>query len=128
SAGPIILAFSGSRYHYNGDYGGTALTITAQPPPLTLAKSGAPSPVYTNGTVTYTLRVTNTGNVNYTLADYVDTPPTSPGSPTYVAGSSTFNGAAISNPSIASGKMTWAGSFLIPAGTSRDLVYRMTMP
>lgn len=128
SVGALILDFSGSSYHYNADFGGTSLTVTAQPPPLTLAKSATPSPVFTNGTVTYTLRVTNTGNVNYTLADFVDTPPTSPGTPAYVAGSSTFNGAAIGNPTIASGKMTWSGSFLIPAGQSRSLTYQMTMP
>jgi uncharacterized repeat protein (TIGR01451 family) len=127
----LILDHSGGSFHYNGDYNDSnraSLTVNVLPPPLTLTKTGTPSPVYTNGTVTYTLRVTNTGPAAYTLADYVDTPPTSPGSPAYVAGSSTFNGAAIANPTIASGKMTWTGTFLIPAGTSRDLAYRMTMP
>ncbi|PYS92244.1 MAG: hypothetical protein DMF64_09665 [Acidobacteria bacterium] len=128
SVNALILDFSGSSYHYNADFGGNGLTITAQPPPLTLAKSAAPSPVFTNGTVTYTLRVTNSGPANYTLADFVDTPPTSPGTPAYVASSSIFNGAAISNPTSASGKLTWSGSFLIPAGQSRNLTYQMTMP
>lgn len=128
SVGALILDFSGSSYHYNADFGGNSMTITAQPPPLTLAKSASASPVFTNGTVTYTLRVTNTGPVNYTLADFVDTPPGTPGTPTYVAGSSTFNGVSVSNPTSAGGKLTWSGSFLIPAGQSRSLTYQMTMP
>ena len=124
----LILDHSGGSFHYNGDFGGNGMPITTLPPPLTLAKTASPSPVLTSGTVTYTLRLTNSGPAAYTLADFVDTPPTSPGSPAYVAGSSTFNGAAISNPTIAGGKLTWTGTFLIPAGTSRDLVYRMAMP
>ena len=128
TSGALILDYSGSSYHYNADFGGSALTITALPPPLTLAKSASPSPVLTGGTVTYTLRVTNAASSSFTLNDFVDTPPTSPAAPAYVAGSSAFNGAAISNPTASAGKLTWTGSFTIPAGQSRDLTYRMTMP
>ncbi|HYY93603.1 MAG TPA: hypothetical protein VE713_03725, partial [Pyrinomonadaceae bacterium] len=124
----LILDHSGGSFHYNADLGTNGVPITTQPPPLTLAKSVSPSPVLVNGTVTYTLRVTNTGPADYTLTDFVDTPPTSPGSPTYVAGSSAFNGSAISNPVSSGGKLTWSGTFLVPAGTTRNLTYRMTMP
>jgi uncharacterized repeat protein (TIGR01451 family) len=124
----LILDHSGGSFHYNADLGNNGVMITTQPPPLTLAKSVSPSPVLVSGTVTYTLRVTNSGPADYTLTDFVDTPPTSPGSPAYVAGSSAFNGAAIANPTISGGKMTWSGTFLVPAGTTRDLTYRMTMP
>jgi uncharacterized repeat protein (TIGR01451 family) len=128
--GALILDHSGGSFHYNADNGDPAkqLNITALPPPLALAKSVSGSPVLTGSTVTYTLRVTNSGNVNYTLADYVDTPPVSPGSPAYVAGSSKFNGVAVGNPTVSGGKLTWSGTFLIPAGQSRDLTYQMTMP
>ncbi len=126
----LILDLSGGSYHYNGDYGDAdkSLTVSVAPPPLTLSKLASASPVLTNGTLTYTLRVTNTGPASYTLNDFVDTPPTSPGAPAYVAGSSKFNGAAVSDPTSAGGKLTWAGSFVIPAGASRDLTYQMTMP
>ena len=128
--GALILDHSGGSFHYNADNGDSAkqLNISALPPPLSLAKTVSASPVLTGSTVTYTLRVTNSGNVNYTLVDYVDTPPTTPGTPAYVAGSSKFNGAAIGNPTSSGGKLTWSGSFLIPAGQSRDLTYQMTMP
>jgi len=128
SLSALILDHSGGSFHYNADLGNNGVTITTQPPPLTLAKSASPSPVLVGGTVTYTLRVANTGPADYTLTDFVDTPPTSPGSPTYVAGSSAFNGAAIGNPVSSGGKLTWSGTFLVPAGTTRDLTYRMTMP
>jgi uncharacterized repeat protein (TIGR01451 family) len=124
----LILDHSGGSFHYNADLGNNGVAVTTQPPPLTLTKSVSPSPVLVNGTVTYTLHVANTGPADYTLTDFVDTPPTSPGSPSYVAGSSTFNGAGIGNPTISGGKLTWSGTFLIPAGTARDLTYRMTMP
>jgi uncharacterized repeat protein (TIGR01451 family) len=128
--GALILDRSGGSYHYNADNGDPAkqLNISVLPPPLTLAKTVSPSPVLTGGTVTYTLRVTNAGPSDYTLADFVDTPPTSPGSPAYVAGSSAFNGAAVGNPTASGGKLTWSGAFLIPAGQSRALTYQMTMP
>lgn len=126
----LILDLSGGSFHYNADYGdpSRSLTVSVYPPSLTLSKTASASPVLTNGTLTYTLSVTNTGPSDYTLADFVDTPPTTPGTPAYVSGSSTFNGSAIANPTAAAGKLTWAGSFLIPAGQTRALTYRMTMP
>ena len=133
TAGALILDFSGSSYHYNADFGSSvySITSTSLPPPITLSKlTSVASLGPTGGVVTYTLRVTNVGpaGTDYTLVDFVDTPATSPASPVYVAGSSSFNGVAIPNPVSAGGKLTWAGSFLVPAGQSRDLTYQMTIP
>lgn len=129
SVGALILDFSGSSYHYNNDFGGTALTINAADPPVTLAKLPSVTQVTTAGaTVTYTLRATNSGASSYTLTDFIDTPPSSPATPTYVAGSSTFNGASIPNPVASGSSLVWTGSFVIPAGASRDLAYQMTIP
>jgi len=130
TASTLIRDFSGSSYHYNSDYGTgiASISITSLPPPLTLSKLANVTTTLTGSVVTYTLRVANTGPNPYTLDRYADTPPTSPGTPAYVAGSSTFNGAAIANPTASAGTLTWAGSFLVPAGQTRDLVYRMTMP
>ncbi len=124
----LILDVSGGSYHYNADFGQKVISITALPPPVTLSKLATPTPIMTNGPVTYTLRLTNTGAEPFTLTDFVDTPPASPGAPAYVAGSSTYNGAAIPNPTIAAGKLTWSGSFVVPAGQTRDLTYQMTIP
>ena len=128
NAGTAILDFSGSSYHYNSDYGNAIIAVTSLPPPLTLSKIANPTTASAGSTVTYTLRVTNSGTANYTLTDFIDTPPTSPGTPTYVSGSSTFNGSAISNPVSSGSTRTWSGSFLVPAGTTRDLTYQMVMP
>jgi uncharacterized repeat protein (TIGR01451 family) len=128
TAGTLIMDFSGSSYHYNSDYGVLTISATALPPPLTLSKIANPTTAAAGATVTYTLRVANTGPVNYTLTDFVDTPPTSPATPTYVSGSSTFNGASIPNPVTAGSTRTWTGSFLIPAGQTRDLTYQLVMP
>ncbi|HEX5701726.1 MAG TPA: hypothetical protein VFX97_00745 [Pyrinomonadaceae bacterium] len=128
TAGTAIVDFSGSSYHYNSDYGTTVISITALPPPLTLTKIANPTNPTAGATVTYTLRVTNSGSASYTLTDFVDTPPTSPATPTYVSGSSTFNGASISNPVAAGSTRTWTGSFVVPGGTTRDLTYQMVMP
>ncbi len=129
TASTLIYDFSGSSYHYNSDFGSRGvITITALPPPLTLSKLATPSPVSPGGTVTYTLRIANTGPNAVSIADYVDTLPTSPAQPSYVAGSSTFNGTAISNPTVSGAMLTWAGSFSIPAGQARDLSFRVVMP
>src|SRR5256714_5918047 len=97
TAGTLIMDFSGSSYHYNSDYGVLTISSTALPPPLTLSKIANPTTAAAGATVTYTLRVANTGPVNYTLTDFVDTPPSSPASPTYVSGASKFNGVSIPN-------------------------------
>jgi uncharacterized repeat protein (TIGR01451 family) len=128
TAGTLIMDFSGSSYHYNSDYGVLTISSTALPPPLTLSKIANPTTAAAGSTVTYTLRVANTGPVNYTLTDFVDTPPTSPASPTYVSGSSFFNGVSIANPVTSGSTRTWTGSFLIPAGQTRDLTYQLVMP
>jgi len=128
TASTLILDFSGSSYHYNSDYGTKTITAIALPPPLTLSKIANPTTAIAGATVTYTLRVANIGPVSYTLTDFVDTPPTSPAAPTYVSGSSTFNGASIPNPVTSGATRIWAGSYLIPAGQTRDLTYQLVMP
>ena len=128
TASTLVMDFSGSSFHYNADYGALVISSTALPPPLTLSKIANPTTAAAGSTVTYTLRVANTGPVDYTLTDFVDTPPTSPASPTYVSGSSYFNGVSIPNPVTSGSTRTWTGSFLIPAGQTRDLTYQLVMP
>ena len=126
TAGSLILDFSGGSYHYSS---GPTLTITALPSEVTfLAKIANPTQTLAGTNVNYTLRLTNTGSSAYTLTDFVDTPPTSPGTPAYIANSSTFGGTPVADPVQAGGKLTWSGSFVIPGGQTRDLTYTMTMP
>ena len=124
-AGSLILDFSGSSYHYAL---GPSLTITTLASQLTLGKLANPTSTLVGTNVAYTLRLTTTGSSPYTVTDFVDTPPTSPGTPAYVAGSSAFNGTPIADPVQAGGTLTWSGTFTVPAGQSRDLSYSMTMP
>ncbi|MDQ1556956.1 MAG: hypothetical protein QOD32_16 [Pyrinomonadaceae bacterium] len=124
-AGSLILDFSGGSFHYAS---GPTLTITALSPQVTLGKLANPASALVGTNVTYTLRLTNTGTAAYTLTDLVDAPPTAPATPVYVANSSTFNGVPIANPVQAGGTLTWTSTFTVPAGQSRDLTYRMTMP
>ena len=124
-AGSLILDFSGGSFHYAS---GPSLNITVLPSQLTLSKLASAATALVGTDITYTLRATNTGGADYTLTEFADTPPTSPAAPAYVANSSTFNGAAIANPTQSGGRLNWMGTFTVPAGQSRDLTYRMTMP
>jgi uncharacterized repeat protein (TIGR01451 family) len=124
-AGSLILDFSGSSYHYAN---GPTLAITALPSPVVLGKLANPASALVGTTVTYTLRLTNTSSSPYTLTDLVDTPPASPASPVYVAGSSAFGGTPLIDPVQTGGTLTWANSFVVPGGQTRDLTFRMTMP
>ncbi|HEY0082875.1 MAG TPA: hypothetical protein VGB61_08805 [Pyrinomonadaceae bacterium] len=124
-AGSLILDFSGSSYHYAN---GPTLAITALPSQVALSKLAATTSALVGSNMTYTLRLTNTGSSPYTITDLVDTPPTSPATPVYVAGSSAFGGTPLTDPVQSGGSLTWTNSFVVPGGQSRDLTYRMAMP
>lgn len=127
TAGTLVLDFSGSSYHYNNDYGTKTITVTALPPPLTLSKIANPTSSF-GGTVDYTLRLVNTASFAITVDDFVDILPTTPASATYTTNSSQFNGVAITNPAISGATLTWSGSFLVPAGQTRDLTFKAVLP
>ena len=95
---------------------------------MTLGKLASVAQMPSNGPVTFTLIATNSGMVDTILEDFVDTLPTLPGSPTYVAGSSRYDGVAIADPTISSSMLTWIGSFAIPAGTTRSLTFQASLP
>ncbi len=128
TASTLVLDFSGSSYHYNNDYGTKTITITALPPPITLSKIANPTSLSSGGTVDYTLRLINTAPFAMTMDDFVDILPTAPASATYTTSSSKFNGVAISNPAISGATLTWSGSFLVPAGQTRDLTFKAVLP
>jgi len=128
TATTLIMDFSGSSYHYNSDYGIQVISITSLPPPLTLSKTATPGTLTGAGTVSYRLRLTNSGPFSMTVNDFVDTLPTTPASATYTNNSSTYNGVATSNPAISGATLTWTGSFVVPAGSTRDLVFSVSLP
>lgn len=80
------------------------------------------------GTVTYTVRLTNSGANDATMDDFVDTLASTPAPVGYVPGSSRFNGAAIPDPGISGQVLTWNGTFLVPANSTRDLTFQVAFP
>lgn len=124
----MIYDFSGSSFHYNADFGQRTISVTALPPPLTLSKSADQTRMSAGGTVKYTLRLVNASSYSMVINDFVDTLPSSPGSASYTSGSSTFNGVAISDPVVSGQTLTWNGTFLIPAGQTRDLQFQSSLP
>lgn len=77
------------------------------------------------GRVTYTLSATNSGLGDVSLDSFVDILPSGA---SYIAGSSTFNGAAMPDPGISGTTLTWSSLFAVPAGTTRRLVFQADLP
>ncbi len=92
-------------------------SIAASASPATLAPSG--------GTATVTVTVTNAGAAASTLDDLVVT---LPAGTTYVPGSSTFGGVAITDPSVAGTAATYLAGLTVPANASRTLTLQVTVP
>jgi uncharacterized repeat protein (TIGR01451 family) len=126
---PIGFISSGANVKHTttGNY------INLQPilPPdnrLTVGKTAAPAEFIGAGTVTFTLILTNNGFYNATVDEFNDTLPTTPAQPTYVPGSSRYNGAVIADPIISGATLSWSGFFSVPAGASYSLTFRASIP
>ena len=86
-----------------------------------LAKLADVTQVYTNETVTYTVRFTNSGPNDVEIDRIEDTLPPCMG---YVPGSSLFNGQPVLNPAVSGNILTWSETDPIPAYSSRDFVFQ----
>jgi uncharacterized repeat protein (TIGR01451 family) len=87
----------------------------------TLASLVAATQLYTNETITFTLRLTNASPVDITIDRLVDT---LPAGFSYVSNSSTFGGVAILNPTSLGQVFTWSQTYSVLAGTSSDFVFK----
>jgi uncharacterized repeat protein (TIGR01451 family) len=126
---PISYISSGApiKHTTTGNYG----SIPPMQPTdnrLTIGKQGAPTELVAAGAVTFALSATNSGTVEAILEDFVDTLPVSPGTITYVAGSSRFNGVSINDPVVSGSTLTWIGTFALPAGSFRTLTFNALVP
>ncbi|HUP69124.1 MAG TPA: hypothetical protein VM142_04840 [Acidimicrobiales bacterium] len=97
-------------------------TATVLGPRLGVTKTVSPSTVGPGDVVTYTVTLSSTGTSAATVTSVVDTLPTGF---TFVAGSTTGTLLGASAPTVALPNVTWTGSFAIPAGESRTLVFRV---
>jgi len=77
--------------------------------------------LYTNDTVTITLRFTNFSAADVTMDRVVDTLP--PGF-VYVSNSCTFGGVPVLNPTVSGQLFTWSQNYFMAAGTSQNFVFQ----
>jgi uncharacterized repeat protein (TIGR01451 family) len=126
---PIGFISSGTpiKHTTTGNYGSIPPILPADNH-ITIGKQAGETQLFGAGTVNFSLFGTNSGTVDVILEDFVDTIPSSPTTPTYVSGSSAFNGAPIGDPIVAGGTLTWIGTFTLPAATTRALTYRLSFP
>ena len=127
---PVMYGSSGTQIKHTATGGFTALDpVGATTNTLIVTKLATPSRLYAAaGTVTYTLRLTNSGTIPITVDDAVDALPTSPAGVAYVSGTSVFDGAAISDPTVSGATLTWSRQLTIPAGSFRDLTFQANVP
>jgi uncharacterized repeat protein (TIGR01451 family) len=126
---PISYISSGApiKHTTTGNYG----SIPPMQPTdnrLTIGKQSNPAELFGAGTAGFTISATNSGTVEAILEDIVDTLPASPAALTYVSGSSRFNGVPINDPVVSGSTLTWVGTFVLPAGTSRALTFNVSVP
>jgi uncharacterized repeat protein (TIGR01451 family) len=119
---PITYATQGNASSHTTTTGyGSFAPIQSPTNTTVLAKLADVTQVYTNETVTYTVRITNSGANDVELDRIVDTLPSGM---TYVPGSSRFNGTAVLDPQISGSLLTWSEADRIPATSSRDFVFQ----
>ena len=126
---PVAFISSGTQVKHTDTSGYAQLDPVQQITNTTVINKLVNAAVIYNSTVvTYTARLSNSGSTDVQIDQVVDGLPTSPASVTYVPGSSTYSGAAIPDPAVTGSTLTWARTFVVPAGSTRDLTYRVTIP
>ncbi len=86
-------------------------------------------PSGSGGTITYTVQFQNQhATIDAIIDDIVDTLPSSPANATYQANSAKFGGISISDPTISGQVLTWSRQFTIPANSTVNLTYDVTIP
>lgn len=94
-----------------------------------LSKTATPDTLPgTGGVVTYTITFANGAADDVTLDDVRDTLPTTPAIPTYVSGSSQWDGSPVPDPVVSGNILTWYGFLTIPAGSTAALRYQIAFP
>ncbi|MBN8595533.1 MAG: PD40 domain-containing protein [Anaerolineae bacterium] len=125
SVAPVNYIASGNEIKHTGAYSVAAPAVQPATNASTLSKSVSPASLLAGGTATFTVTVNNTGSDSITLDNLRDTLPSGL---TYIAGTSTFNGTAIADPTGGTGPtLTWSGLFTVPPGGMRTLTYQVNV-
>ena len=137
---PMVHVASGTQIKHTDPTGFAGLPpIQPAQNVVTLSKSVAPPSLPAGGTATYTVTLTNSATNSgcppseptcndVRFQDIVDILPTTPATASYVPGTATFDGSAISDPSITGSTLTWTGSFVVPVGPATELTYDVSFP
>lgn len=129
---PINYISSGTQVKHTSTSGLSSLAPVQNPSNNTvlgsMTSSLGASCLGSGGTATITLPMTNNGASAITIDSVAVMLPSSPGTVSYVSGSSQFDGITIPNPSGSTGTTTWYYSFSIPAGSTRNLVFDISIP
>ncbi|WP_263416512.1 choice-of-anchor D domain-containing protein [Terriglobus albidus] len=130
SVQPIAYINSGSQIkHTTVSSLGNIPPIQAASNTLLLSMSVTPTSFgLSGGTATYTVHITNSGTTDASLDEFIDALASSPAAENYINGSSTFAGAAISDPTISGSTLIWSGTFTVPAGGSADMTFQTGIP
>ncbi|HEX8720492.1 MAG TPA: hypothetical protein VF736_07680 [Pyrinomonadaceae bacterium] len=126
---PIAFISSGTQVKHTDTSGYASLSPVQQIVNTTvLNKLVSTAVLYNASTVTYTARFTNSASTDVQIDQVTDTLPTTPAAVAYVANSSAYDGVTIPEPAIVGSTLTWARTFTIPANSTRDLTYRVSVP
>ncbi len=127
SVSPVNYISSGTQIKHTDTGSFTALEpILPAENTTVLTKVATPSILpASGGQISYTVTVSNTGPIQVTLDDFVDT---LPGSATYLAGSARYDGVPIADPSVAGQDLTFVGIFQVSAGGTAALTYDVSFP
>jgi uncharacterized repeat protein (TIGR01451 family) len=105
-----------------GRFNFTSTTITIENPAVSITKEVTPDSVAPGDTVTYTITVTNVGNVDAHLANIEEI--ALPAGFSYVAGST--SGLITDDPTISGQTLTWNGDWVVAPAGEATLSYQAT--
>lgn len=128
---PVAYISSGTQVKHTatGNFGELPPVNPVSNNLIILGKTATPDTLPgTGGIVTYTITFANGAADDVTIDDVRDTLPTTPAIPTYVSGSSQWNGSPVPDPIVAGNVLTWYGFFTIPAGSTATLTYQISFP
>ncbi len=98
----LLYDFSGSSYHYNADFGVSAVIANViDPAALTISKAFSPSPAVAGGTSTLTFIISNPNPTSVSGASFADPLPALSGNQMVVATPATFSTSGCGSPTFA---------------------------